>query len=301
MSQAPYMPVFTDALLGDTTHLNTEEFGAYCLLLFATWNNKGVALRDDPDRLSRVVRCGRKKWLKLREVLASFFDLSEGTWRQRRLEKEWKHASAQVAAQSARGQAGNEKRWSRPEASTGNEENDKKPPSPRTPPGSPTALKNNETGIAGAIAPKPNLGEAKEKERFKNLEGISGRCAPSGARASAETEQPPEEPLSATERAEIEQAFDQALAAVRGHVPKGIRDAAAYESAVASNKFRAFLRELNSWASGNLDGMAREGAWQAIADAENAGSRKAMAPATRKAIDAFDKMRKAASPEQVVA
>jgi uncharacterized protein YdaU (DUF1376 family) len=39
MSQAPSMPVFTDALLGDTMRLSTEEFGAYCLLLFVTWRN----------------------------------------------------------------------------------------------------------------------------------------------------------------------------------------------------------------------------------------------------------------------
>jgi len=30
------MPLYTDALLGDTLHLSVDEFGAYCLLLFAT-------------------------------------------------------------------------------------------------------------------------------------------------------------------------------------------------------------------------------------------------------------------------
>lgn len=98
MAQAPAMPVFTDALLGDTTHLSAEEFGAYCLMLFVTWRNNGVALPDDAKRLSRICRVTERRWAgSLRETLAGFFDLSEGTWRQKRLEKEWRFVTGRAA------------------------------------------------------------------------------------------------------------------------------------------------------------------------------------------------------------
>lgn len=90
MSQAPAMPLYTDALLGDTLHLSTEEFGAYCLILFATWRNNGRALPDDDRALARICRVDIRKWKKsLRPRLVGFFDISGQKWSQKRLEKEW--------------------------------------------------------------------------------------------------------------------------------------------------------------------------------------------------------------------
>lgn len=104
MSKAPSMPVFTDALIGDTTHLSIEEFGAYCMILFVTWRNNGQALPDDSVRMARICRVTEKRWTeRLRPVLAPFFDLSAGTWRQLRLEKEWLYVEKQRALQSEKG------------------------------------------------------------------------------------------------------------------------------------------------------------------------------------------------------
>jgi uncharacterized protein YdaU (DUF1376 family) len=117
MSQAPSMPVFTDALLGDTMHLSAEEFGSYCLLLFATWRNNGRALRDDDAQLARICRCSVRRWrARLRVVLVEFFDISDGTWRQKRLEKEWQYC-AKVAAISRKNGA----RGGRPKVLQNNE------------------------------------------------------------------------------------------------------------------------------------------------------------------------------------
>lgn len=104
MSKAPSMPVFTDALIGDTTDLSIEEFGAYTMLLFVTWRNNGAPLPDDPVRMARICRMSEKRWSeKIRPVLVRFFDLSEGTWRQARLEKEWNFVAKQRANQSDKG------------------------------------------------------------------------------------------------------------------------------------------------------------------------------------------------------
>src|SRR6187399_289358 len=90
MSQAPSMPLYTDALLGDTLHLSAEEFGAYCLLLFATWRNNGRALPDDDRKLARICRVSIWKWKQsLRAQLLPFFNTDDGAWHQKRLEKEW--------------------------------------------------------------------------------------------------------------------------------------------------------------------------------------------------------------------
>src|SRR6185369_10238940 len=103
VSQAPCMPLYTDALLGDTLHLSVDEFGAYCLLLFATWRNNGQPLPDDDRKLARVCRVTDYRWKKLRPRLAPFFDISERKWRQKRLEREWKYVQKLAAVSRANG------------------------------------------------------------------------------------------------------------------------------------------------------------------------------------------------------
>jgi uncharacterized protein YdaU (DUF1376 family) len=104
------MPVFPDALIGDTTHLTMEEFGVYCMILFVTWRNNGQPLPDDDKRMARICRMSGKKWAAVRPAVADFFDLSEGVWRQKRLEKEWKYVCDQRAKQSEKGKKSAEAR-----------------------------------------------------------------------------------------------------------------------------------------------------------------------------------------------
>lgn len=107
MSQAPAMPVFTDALIGDTTHLSAEEFGAYFLILCATWRNNAVPFPDDDHRLARICRMSEERWKKrIKPVLAGFFDLTGGAWRQKRLEKEWNLVIKKLEANRLNGTKG---------------------------------------------------------------------------------------------------------------------------------------------------------------------------------------------------
>src|SRR6185312_5754586 len=92
------MPVFTDALVGDTMHLSAEEFGAYLLLLIATWRNNGRALADDETKLARICRVSTRRWReRVRSVLVEFFDTNDGYWHQKRLEKEWQFVAKRAA------------------------------------------------------------------------------------------------------------------------------------------------------------------------------------------------------------
>lgn len=83
VAKLPSMPVFTDALLGDTEDLSAEEFGAYCRILFVTWRNNGAPLEADDIRLARIAKVTPRRWKAMRPVLERFFDLTDGRWRQK--------------------------------------------------------------------------------------------------------------------------------------------------------------------------------------------------------------------------
>jgi uncharacterized protein YdaU (DUF1376 family) len=94
------MPVFTDALLGDTMDLSAAEFGAYMLILIATWRNNGKPLPDDDVRLARTCRTRQDTWSRFyRAALIKFFDISDGFWHQKRLEKEWRRLSTKLVVE----------------------------------------------------------------------------------------------------------------------------------------------------------------------------------------------------------
>ena len=83
MARLPIMPVFTDAPVGDTLHLSHDQFGAYMLILIATWRDNGQALPDDGRRMAYLTRATVKEWrTRLRPVLVEFFDISDGHWHQ---------------------------------------------------------------------------------------------------------------------------------------------------------------------------------------------------------------------------
>lgn len=85
MAKYPAMPLFTDAYLGDTTHLTTAQHGAYMLLLIASWRSPSCSLPDDDLRLSRTVRMDMRTWKRNRPTLQEFFEVANGEWRQKKL------------------------------------------------------------------------------------------------------------------------------------------------------------------------------------------------------------------------
>ncbi len=106
MSQAPSMPLFIDAYIADTTHLSTEEHGAYLLLLMAMWRRNGAVPDDDRD-LARMVGLSVGRWKKVKDRLLPFLSVEDGEITQKRLKSEWEFVQKSRKKQSERAT----KRW----------------------------------------------------------------------------------------------------------------------------------------------------------------------------------------------
>lgn len=91
MAQAPAMPLFTDALLGDTQHLSLEEFGAYVKLLIIDWRQKPANLSNDDSRLARMLGISVRRWKSMKSTIVDgkLYRISGQSLRQKRLDKEF--------------------------------------------------------------------------------------------------------------------------------------------------------------------------------------------------------------------
>lgn len=113
MAAYPAMPLYTDAYLADTRHLNTEEHGAYLLLLMCAWRAKGCALKDDDRSLARITGLSPTRWRRMRPSLAAFFDISGGFWRHGKLNRVYDDVAARVARNRLSGAKGGKARAAR--------------------------------------------------------------------------------------------------------------------------------------------------------------------------------------------
>lgn len=85
MAEFPSLPLFTDAYIGDTTHLTNEEHGVYLRLLMFAWRSPDCALPEDDKRLAIMVGVTPKKWASLKPAIMSFWHVTEHGWEQDRL------------------------------------------------------------------------------------------------------------------------------------------------------------------------------------------------------------------------
>jgi uncharacterized protein YdaU (DUF1376 family) len=108
MSKAPAMPMYWDAYLADTTHLTTEEHGAYMLLLAAMWRRNGVVPDDDKDN-ARILGLTPVKWRKIKARLMatiSGFIVENDTITQEKLQKTWKNTQEKIDKNKQNGAKG---------------------------------------------------------------------------------------------------------------------------------------------------------------------------------------------------
>ena len=105
MSKAPSMPIYWDAYLADTTHLTTEEHGAYLLLLAAMWRRNGWVPDDDRDN-ARIVGLTSAKWRRAKERLGEFLVFNNGQISQKNLLKIWENTQEKIEKNRSNGTKG---------------------------------------------------------------------------------------------------------------------------------------------------------------------------------------------------
>jgi uncharacterized protein YdaU (DUF1376 family) len=102
MAALPYMQFYVADYLADTSHLTTEEHGAYMLLLFSYWQT-GKPLRI--DRLATVARIPNERWPSVAETLSEFFHVTDTHWIQFRVESDLDAVNSKVQTASNAGKA----------------------------------------------------------------------------------------------------------------------------------------------------------------------------------------------------
>ncbi|MEO0699613.1 MAG: DUF1376 domain-containing protein, partial [Pseudomonadota bacterium] len=108
MSSKPAsMPLFGDAYLADTTHLTTEEHGAYFLLLLAAWRQDTCDLPADDKKLARIAGLTPRRWKAMKPTIMEFWQVENGRMYQPRQRKE--HAF--VCKKSEQNRQAASKRW----------------------------------------------------------------------------------------------------------------------------------------------------------------------------------------------
>jgi uncharacterized protein YdaU (DUF1376 family) len=107
LAEFPAFPLWTDAYLGDTTHLTTIEHGAYLLLRMVMWRSKARALPNDDALLAKYAKLSPLQWGRIKPTILQFFDLEAGSLVQHRLTDEWDAVRRNSKRQSDKAKA----RW----------------------------------------------------------------------------------------------------------------------------------------------------------------------------------------------
>lgn len=107
-----WMPLLVDKYLGDTTHLTTEQHGAYLLLLMTMWKRDGVLPFND-QQLAAIARMTPAKWRASKDLLLEFFRPTEdgAGLTQKRLTEELQRSKEHTNRRAAAGAEGAKKRW----------------------------------------------------------------------------------------------------------------------------------------------------------------------------------------------
>lgn len=114
MAEFPALPIFTDALLGDTLHLTTSQFGAYMLMLIIAWRTRDCSLPNDDTYLAKITRFKPYVWDKNKSAIMAFWKLgADNKWRQGRLTDEHEMALSKRAKNISAGKVSALKRHER--------------------------------------------------------------------------------------------------------------------------------------------------------------------------------------------
>lgn len=105
-----WMPLYINDYLGDTTHLTTEQHGAYLLLLMHAWKSGG-RIPNDPGELQDLTKTTEEGWQSMERRILKFFR-AEGAWLVHdRVVDEFQRAATLTERKATGGAIGAKKRW----------------------------------------------------------------------------------------------------------------------------------------------------------------------------------------------
>lgn len=100
-----WMPFYWADYFADTTHLSTEEHGAYLLLIGAYWR-RAAPLPDDHKFLAGAAKLSRQRWGIIKNVVGAFFEIEGGVWKHKRIDLEILKSTERLNSARANGRAG---------------------------------------------------------------------------------------------------------------------------------------------------------------------------------------------------
>lgn len=97
MAEFPALPLYTDAILADCSHLSDAEFGLYMRAIILIWRSPDCRIPNDDEWISRKLRCSPED---INPLLSEFCEC-DGNWvKQKRLLKERDYLRKQSKKQS---------------------------------------------------------------------------------------------------------------------------------------------------------------------------------------------------------
>lgn len=96
MTPLPWFAFDREAYLRDTMHLTTEEHGAYLLLMLAYYGT-GKPLPGYDRALASITKLTLERWATAKVGLEPLFQIEEGVWKHKRIERELLEASSKHA------------------------------------------------------------------------------------------------------------------------------------------------------------------------------------------------------------
>lgn len=97
MAEYPALPLWTDAYLADTHHLDDADRGRYDLILITLWRAPKQRIPDDDEWLARRFnRSVERVQAELRPIIMEFCATASGWITQKRLSREWKFVEKRV-------------------------------------------------------------------------------------------------------------------------------------------------------------------------------------------------------------
>lgn len=175
-----WMPLYVGEYLADTTNLNTEQHGAYFLMLLAAWKRGGKLPYDD-GQLTSITKLSPARWKAHRSILLELFRIEGDALLHKRVTEEREKAQLISDKKSKTGAEGAAKRWQKD--ASGDGEGNGKPMAK----GMAKDMANASQTDAPSPSPLPVPSEQKEPANA----GLSAAEPPTGPALVLVGEEPP--------------------------------------------------------------------------------------------------------------